>query len=58
MSIIADCLKLYVSDSGKLDKFEKYHKLLIEWNEKMNLTAITDEKEVAIKHFLDSMRSL
>ena len=58
LSIIADCLKPYVSDSEKLDKFEKYHKLLIEWNEKMNLTAITDEKEVAIKHFLDSISSL
>lgn len=35
--------------------FYKYYKLLIEWNEKINLTAITDEDEVATKHFLDSL---
>ncbi|MDF2548638.1 MAG: rRNA methyltransferase [Anaerosolibacter sp.] len=33
----------------------KYKDLLLEWNEKMNLTAITDEKEVMIKHFLDAL---
>lgn len=58
MSIISDCLKPYVSDPEKIQNFEKYHELLIEWNEKMNLTAITDEKDVAIKHFLDSISSL
>ncbi len=35
--------------------FYEYYKLLIEWNEKINLTAITDEDEVATKHFLDSL---
>ena len=39
----------------QLDQFELYHKLLVEWNEKMNLTAITEAKEVAVKHFLDSI---
>ncbi|MCT4605882.1 MAG: 16S rRNA (guanine(527)-N(7))-methyltransferase RsmG [Marinisporobacter sp.] len=39
----------------QIDQFLKYKDLLIEWNEKMNLTAITDEKEVMIKHFLDSL---
>ena len=40
------------------EKFKKYHELLIEWNEKMNLTAITDEDEVIEKHFVDSMTCL
>ena len=40
------------------DKFFKYKELLIEWNKKFNLTAITDEKEIIIKHFIDSIFSL
>lgn len=36
-----------------LEKFILYEKLLAEWNKKMNLTAITDKKEIAVKHFLD-----
>lgn len=36
-------------------KFELYYKLLIEWNEKINLTAITDPEGVAVKHFADSL---
>lgn len=39
----------------QLDQFETYHRLLVEWNEKMNLTAITEAREVATKHFLDSI---
>jgi 16S rRNA (guanine527-N7)-methyltransferase len=37
-----------------LDKFEVLKGLLIEWNEKINLTAITESNEVDIKHFVDS----
>ena len=33
-----------------LSKFEVYYKLLKEWNEKINLTAITDAEGVAVKH--------
>ena len=39
----------------KLDKLNKYYELLIEWNEKINLTSITEEKEVYLKHFYDSL---
>ncbi|MFJ8259122.1 16S rRNA (guanine(527)-N(7))-methyltransferase RsmG [Peribacillus asahii] len=39
----------------QLDQFETYYKLLVEWNEKMNLTAITDKEEVYLKHFYDSI---
>ena len=35
-------------------QFEHYFELLVEWNEKINLTAITDKKEVYLKHFYDS----
>ena len=37
------------------DQFELYYKLLVEWNEKINLTAITDPQGVAVKHFADSL---
>ncbi len=39
----------------KLTKLDKYYNLLIEWNEKINLTAITEEKDVYLKHFYDSL---
>lgn len=39
----------------QIKKFEEYRNLLLEWNEFMNLTAITEEEEVNIKHFLDSI---
>lgn len=42
----------------QISQFEKYYQLLIEWNEKMNLTAITEPTEVAIKHFYDSITFL
>ncbi|WP_026568055.1 16S rRNA (guanine(527)-N(7))-methyltransferase RsmG [Bacillus sp. UNC41MFS5] len=41
--------------SVQLDQFEKYFETLVEWNEKMNLTAITDKAEVYLKHFYDSI---
>lgn len=39
----------------QLQQFEKYASMLIEWNQKMNLTAITDLDEIYEKHFLDSI---
>ena len=36
-------------------QFERYFELLVEWNEKINLTAITEKKEVYLKHFYDSI---
>ena len=42
-------------DETALDRFDTYGKLLVDWNEKINLTAITDPEGVTIKHFLDSI---
>ena len=39
----------------QINKFIKYKELLKEWNEKINLTAITDDEEIIIKHFIDSL---
>lgn len=39
----------------QISKFKKYLDLLLEWNEKFNLTAITDKEEVEEKHFIDSI---
>ena len=39
----------------QLNQFYKYMNLLLEWNEKINLTAITDPNEVILKHFIDSL---
>ena len=43
-----------LSDVQK-DQFNRYYDLLIEWNDKINLTAITDKQEVIKKHFEDSL---
>ncbi len=39
----------------QLDRFDAYYALLLEWNERMNLTAITEQEDVARKHFVDSL---
>lgn len=39
----------------KLQQFEAYYNMLIEWNKVMNLTAITEKKDVILKHFADSL---
>ena len=42
-------------DKTQLNKFFIYMQLLLEWNAKINLTAITEEKEIIQKHFIDSL---
>ena len=39
----------------KIEKFYKYMNLLLEWNEKINLTAIIQPSEIILKHFIDSL---
>ena len=51
--------ELNISDvDSVIDKFEIYYKELVEYNEKVNLTAITEKEEVFIKHFYDSGLSI
>jgi 16S rRNA (guanine527-N7)-methyltransferase len=40
---------------NQLEQCQKYYDLLIEWNQKINLTSIEDAEGVAIKHFIDSL---
>ena len=47
-------LNLELNDKQK-KQFETYYQLLIEWNDKINLTSITLEEEVYTKHFFDSI---
>lgn len=58
MSITTDILIKNGFETQTAILFERYYKLLTEWNEKINLTAITDEKEAAYKHFIDSVSAL
>lgn len=39
----------------EINLFYSYMQNLLEWNKKVNLTAITDEKDIIIKHFIDSI---
>lgn len=56
MKIFTDC-GLDISREN-IEKFDLYKDLLKEWNNKINLTAITDDQEIWEKHFLDSSMAL
>ncbi len=45
-------------NNAQLGAFLKYLRELQAWNKKINLTSITDEKDIIIKHFLDSLTSV
>ena len=44
-----------ILDDTALSRFDTYVKMIVDWNEKINLTAITDSYGVTVKHFLDSL---
>lgn len=45
----------YGLSPSQAQQLEAYYELLLDWNEKINLTAITEENDVITKHFLDSL---
>lgn len=58
----ADFEKIFLENSDKMqievkniEKFYKYMQLLLEWNEKINLTTIVEPEKIIVKHFLDSL---
>lgn len=54
LDILFEPLGLSLS-SVQREQFSDYYRLLIEWNKRINLTSITAEQEVAVKHFYDSI---
>ncbi len=52
---MSSLIEIYRQHQGS---FERYQSLLLKWNEKINLTAITDPKEILDKHFFDSLALL
>ena len=62
--MVTEILKSYIPEHAEplsekqYAQLEKYAELLVEWNEKMNLTAITDPEGIAVKHFLDCLAYL
>jgi len=61
MDQIQEAFALRLQDKGikvtpaQLNQFETYYKELVAWNEKMNLTGITEREQVYTKHFYDSI---
>ncbi len=45
----------FTPTDAQLEAFDIYASLLVQWNEKMNLTAITEPDDIVIKHFIDSL---
>ncbi len=56
-NLLIDCAAAYGVDVTPVlaEKLDIYARLLVEWNEKMNLTAITDPTGIVVKHFTDSL---
>lgn len=50
----AQSINVYLNEEA-VNRFEIYAKMLIEWNQKVNLTAITEPEQIITKHFIDSL---
>src|SRR5690625_889406 len=53
--VVALQKKGIILNKTQLEQFDNYFRLLIEWNEKVNLTRITLKEDVYLKHFYDSI---
>ena len=51
-----DKLGIKLNDT-QLNQLHIYYEMLVEWNKVMNLTGITDEEQVYLKHFYDILTS-
>lgn len=51
---LAEKIKIEL-DERQLQQFEIFYRLVVEWNEKINLTAIVEEREFILKHLIDSL---
>ncbi len=63
LDTFVEVLQMFVLETDKLEgttlgQFLRYRQELLDWNTRVNLTAITDPEEVLIKHFLDSLSLL
>ena len=56
MKTAADDVKIELTET-QYEQFIKYMRLVQEWNEKINLTAITEDEEVIKKHFIDCIKA-
>lgn len=54
LKLLGEQINIKLSDE-KLEKFFRYKEMLKEWNEKINLTAIIEDEEIVLKHFIDSL---
>lgn len=56
MQMNKELMDIDISLTNKqMDQFFKYYEMMIDWNERVNLTAITEMEEVVTKHFVDSL---
>lgn len=53
--MLIDYFEEYKLDIKNIEKFEKFKKLILDYNEHTNLTRITEDEEFNVKHFLDSL---
>ena len=54
--LIEELKKININlDEKKQNMLDEYYELLLEWNEKINLTSITKKEDVYLKHFYDSL---